>query len=63
VAAVTAGIISGSEARQYLGIVPWSGPDPAWEDRSPAVKEPEPVPAALAASAETQTATNEEETA
>jgi HK97 family phage portal protein len=49
VAAVQSGILTGLEARQYLGREPHAGPDPAWVDRSPAVTEPNPVPEALAA--------------
>jgi hypothetical protein len=60
VAAVNAGILSGLEARQYLGVIPWSGPDPDWEDNSPAVKEPQPVPAALQPPAQPTTADEQE---
>jgi hypothetical protein len=56
VQAVSSGILSAHEARQILGIVPWEGADPAWEDRSPAVKEPEPVPAALQTAQQAQPA-------
>jgi HK97 family phage portal protein len=45
VAAVQAGILTGMEARQYLGLIPGHRPDPAWTDRTPAVTEPTPPPA------------------
>lgn len=55
VAAVQAGIITGQEARQYLGHTPGRSPDPAWEDKSPAVTdEPEPAPAPAIAPAPAQ---------
>lgn len=42
VQAVQTGILTGAEARAYLGITQASGPDPAWRDRSPAVTKPQP---------------------
>ena len=36
VAAVNAGIMTASEARQQVGLTPWTGPSPEWQDVSPA---------------------------
>jgi HK97 family phage portal protein len=44
VAAVSSGILSAQEARQYLGHVPGRAPDPSWSDKSPAVTEAAPAP-------------------
>jgi hypothetical protein len=44
---VQTGILTADEARQYLGLVRKTGPDPAWRDNSPAAKDPQPVPAQL----------------
>ena len=49
VQAVQVGILTATEARQYLGMVQNVGPDPAYRDNSPAAKEPQPVPPALVA--------------
>jgi hypothetical protein len=62
VSAVQSGILTAHESRQMLGIVPWEGPDPAWEDRSPAVTEPEPPPALPAAPATDPNTDAQEET-
>jgi phage portal protein BeeE len=57
---VQTGILTADEARQYLGLIRKTGPDPAWRDNSPAVKEPQPVPAQL--QAYTEGTTSEETT-
>lgn len=36
VQATNSGLITAREGRQFLGIVPWAGADPAWRDTSPA---------------------------
>lgn len=62
VSAVTTGIFTADEARQMLGYVPWTGPDTAWRDTSPAAQpkpKPQPVPPALASAAAEQTATED----
>lgn len=46
---VQTGIITGREARVFLGLERPGGPDPSWTDRSPAVTEPQPTPPALEA--------------
>lgn len=51
---VQAGVLTATEARQYIGREPLGGPDPAFTDNSPATKEPQPVPPALAQFAGTQ---------
>jgi hypothetical protein len=44
---VQAGILTADEARQYIGMVRITGPDPKFIDNSPATREPQPVPPAL----------------
>lgn len=48
VQAVQAGILTATEARSHMGLVPSVGPDPNFHDNSPASKKPNPVPPALA---------------